>query len=109
MADTPGDEKTLHSAESSAHHVDIREAEEIFNNVSRTLSRQSQNATAAASLYGKDIEKIAPEDEDRFDLREYLQSSNDANQAAGIKHKHVGVTWEDLQVDGVGGVGHKVC
>ncbi|KAI6015643.1 pleiotropic drug resistance ABC transporter [Pisolithus marmoratus] len=37
-----------------------------------------------------------------FDLREYLTSSNDANQAAGIRHKHVGVTWEDWNAFGVG-------
>ena len=46
--------------------------------------------------------------QETFDLREYLTSSNDANAAAGIKHKHVGVTWEDLEVSGIGGDDNKV-
>ena len=54
-----------------------------------------------------DIEKGADVNEP-FDLREYLSSSNDANEAAGIKHKHVGVTWEDLEVEVVGSADMKV-
>jgi len=46
--------------------------------------------------------------QETFDLREYLASSNHANSAAGINHKHVGVTWEDLQVSGIGGEENKV-
>ena len=44
-----------------------------------------------------------------FDLKEHLSSSNDKNTQARLKHKHVGVPWEDLQVDIIGGVNHKVC
>lgn len=101
------------------HHVDVVEAEERFNELSRQLSRQLslQSQRTRAEPEGdlkkeKDLEKGSSADDEqeaRFDLREYLSSSNDANQAAGIKHKHVGVTWEDLQVEVAGGVGHKVC
>ena len=56
----------------------------------------------------KDIEKGVSDSERPFDLREYLTSSNDANERAGIKHKHVGVTWEDFHVDVFGGSNFKV-
>ena len=54
------------------------------------------------------VEKIGEEDDGRFNLRDFLQSSNDANQNAGLKHKHVGVTWDDLEVDVIGGADFKV-
>ena len=56
---------------------------------------------------GKDLEK-AQDAEGSFNLREYLASSADRNQQAGIKHKHVGVTWEGLQVDVIGDANYKV-
>ncbi|KAI0673630.1 ABC-2 type transporter-domain-containing protein [Trametes maxima] len=46
--------------------------------------------------------------EQGFDLRAYLTSSHEANERAGIAHKHVGVTWENLEVEGIGGAGHKL-
>lgn len=98
----------------AASHVDIEEAENTFNELARQLSRhsaahvnQSKLTSRTASVYS-DVEKGDKADGDRpFDLREYLTSSNDANQAAGIKHKHVGVTWEDLEVKVIGGADHK--
>ena len=115
MADTPGDDRTLRQDEVDSHHVDVQEAEELFNELSRALSRRSnpdnEKVNANASTYsasdqGKDLEKGGQEE--RFDLREYLQSSNDANQSAGIKHKHVGVSWEDLEVQVFGSEDTKV-
>lgn len=105
MADTPADERTLRSDEPSEHHVDVQRAENVFNELSRALSRRSE----PEDHKGADIEKGDYQDDDgRFDLRDYLQSSNDAAQSAGIKHKHVGVTWKDLQVEVVGGGNYKV-
>jgi len=46
----------------------------------------------------KDVEKGPLNSHEPFNLRDYLTSSNEANKAAGIPPKHVGVTWEDLQV-----------
>jgi len=40
--------------------------------------------------------------QETFNLREYLTSSSDTNSATGIKHKHVGVTWEDSEVSDLG-------
>ena len=96
----------------AAPHVDIKQAENTFNELSRQLSRhsaridQSKQTSRTASVYSGDLEK-GDETDRPFDLREYLTSSNDANQAAGIKHKHVGVTWEDLEVKVIGGADHK--
>lgn len=94
--------------------VDVSRAEYDFFALSRQLSRRSGVAawdnpsastvngindppqTAGAlgdapkdqEKFDKDIEKGQSEvEEERFDLKEYLTSSNDANQAAGIKHK----------------------
>ncbi|KAJ3738065.1 P-loop containing nucleoside triphosphate hydrolase protein [Lentinula raphanica] len=124
MADTP-DVRTLYEEqrvddiesqlpnENTGHHVDVSSAERQFNELSRQLSRQysiKKSTLATASVETaqvNDIEKGA-EEEESFDLREYLTSSNDANQQAGIQHKRVGVTWEDLQVDVIGGDNSKV-
>lgn len=46
--------------------------------------------------------------QETLDLREYLTSSNDAKAATGIKHKHPEVSWEDLEVSGIGGDDNKV-
>lgn len=114
MADTPGDERTLRADEVDGHHVNIQEAEQMFNELSRALSRRSnpdgEKSGARVSSYSAgDVEKGGlGDEEDRFDLREYLQSSNDAHQSAGIKHKHVGITWEDLEVRVFGGEDDKV-
>lgn len=113
MPDSPGGKSTPHAEDVDAHHVDVQRAEDIFNELSRQLSRRSTedpNRTRTGSLADKarDLEKLGTEGEERFDLREYLQSSNDANQSAGIKHKHVGVTWQDLQVEVFGGLDFKV-
>lgn len=111
MAETPftADDRTLNGSglleTLEGHHVDVQQAEEAFNRHSRVLSHKSTKHVEDDS--SDDLEK-GGENEETFDLREYLTSSNDANQSAGIKHKHVGVTWENLKVDVVGGADHKV-
>lgn len=119
MADTPAsDTATLHSdsGRGSTSHVDIRQAEAEFTQLQRQFSRPDRKDSATrphsptlkSERLPKDLENGAEaEDEERFDLREYLTSSNDAAQAAGIKHKHVGVTWDDLEVIGIGGEDNK--
>jgi ATP-binding cassette subfamily G (WHITE) protein 2 (SNQ2) len=84
--------------------VDIASAEAKFNELAREFSRHSELEKPDADVEKGDV----AENEGAFDLREYLTSSNDANDAAGIKHKHVGVTWENLQVDVMGGSDSKV-
>lgn len=78
-----------------SHHVDVAQAEAEFNALSRQLTKRSELArqqnrsqsSVAGTLQQQDVEKARVDDFDRFDLREYLTSSNDANQKAGIKHK----------------------
>ena len=113
MPDSPGGQGVLRADDADAHHVDVQRAEDIFNELPRQLSKRSSDdlnrtRTVSPAYQSKDLEKLGVDGEERFDLREYLQSSNDAHQSAGIKHKHVGVTWENLQVEVVGGGDHKV-
>jgi len=44
----------------------------------------------------KDYEKA--DSEDGFDLGEYLRSNQAASDEAGIKHKRLGVVWENVSV-----------
>jgi len=122
MTDTPAsDTATLASLydehrRTIRNQVDIHQAQVDFIQLQRQLtfhgySDRSEASTPQPETPKKDLEKASGDDVDaekRFDLREYLTSSNDANQAAGIKHKHVGITWEDLQVTGIGGEDNKV-
>ena len=88
----------------------VAQAENDFGRVQQSLNtpKASDDVTYRDSK-PIDLEKGYDEDrQETFDLREYLTSSNDAKSAAGIKHKHVGVTWEDLEVLGIGGGDNKV-
>lgn len=91
-----------HAQVSPGSGVDVDRAEQDFVELSRELSRRSAVAgqewasSSASTVHGvvspdksqKDLEKGRGEEpETTFDLREYLTSSNDANQDAGIKHK----------------------
>lgn len=80
------------SCADDSQHVDVIRAQEQFNELSRQLSKRSEAArnrtkSTESNAIGQDIEKGPASADDHFDLREYLTSSNDANQNAGIKHK----------------------
>ena len=99
----------------NAGSVNVEQAENSFHDLSRQLSQGStvggRDRGAQKSRGEKkenDLEKGSLDLEQPFDLREYLTSSNEANQSAGIKHKHVGVVWEDFHVDVLGGLNSKV-
>ena len=88
----------------------VAQAENDFGHVQQALNTPKLSAEGTFRD-SKPIDLEKGRDDDRkevFDLREYLTSSNDANSTAGIKHKHVGVTWEDLEVSGIGGGDNKV-
>jgi ATP-binding cassette subfamily G (WHITE) protein 2 (SNQ2) len=104
--ETPSDARTLRDSMARASgHGDIYKVNADFHALERSLS---EHKTSVEKL-PEDLEKgdVGPA-EKPFDLRDYLSSANDAGSQAGIKHKHVGVTWEDLEVVGFGGVGTKV-
>ena len=110
MSDTPGSDTTTLDG---ANRVNVQQAEADFTQLRHGLSSPNSEdhaiRTQSPTLQFEQLEK-APgevEAEEPFDLREYLTSSNDASQAAGIKHKHVGVTWDDLEVVGIGGEDNK--
>ncbi|WOO79751.1 ABC transporter G family member 14 [Vanrija pseudolonga] len=60
---------------------------------------KTTDTTAAAS----DAEK-GQNTEEEFNLSAELRAGRDASNEAGIKHKNVGVVWEDLEVIGAGGM-----
>jgi hypothetical protein len=111
MTDTPiSNTSTLWLERDVQDHVVVAQAETDFGQVQESLN--TPKVASKVALRGSssiDLEKGHDGDrQETFDLREYLTSSNDANSAAGIKHKHVGVTWEDLEVSGIGGEENKV-
>lgn len=111
-----GDAHRSSSSLPNAGSVNVEQAETSFHDLSRQLSQGStvggqdrgpQNQPRGDKK-GNDLEKASLALEQPFDLREYLTSSNEENQRAGIKHKHVGVVWEDFHVDVLGGLNSKV-
>ncbi|KAJ7596495.1 ABC-2 type transporter-domain-containing protein [Mycena floridula] len=107
MASSPGDGATLYNElrrPAGSSIIDVVAAEEQFNALARRLSRPADDDS---STNAADVEKGKEGVNEPFNLREYLTASNDANQAAGIKHKHVGVTWDDLEVTVMAGLDNK--
>lgn len=95
--------------QNNSSHFDVSAAEREFHALERRLTNPAEKTAVqsrASTTEEKDVEK--GEQPTHFNLRDYLSSSNDAHTAAGIQHKHVGVTWEDLQIDVIGGMGTKV-
>jgi len=111
MAETStSDTLTLWQERDVRDRVAITQAKTDFGRVQHSLNTPAvADAVVSYDLDSVDLEGGRNLDHQvTFNLREYLTSSNDANSAAGIKHKHVGVTWEDLEVSGVGGEENKV-
>lgn len=105
MADTPvSDASAVWQDHGLRGHVVVAQAEDDFSQVQQSLRTPRVDSSSVDLEKGRDGTR-----QETFDLREYLTSSNDANSAAGIKHKRVGVTWEDLEVLGIGGEENKVC
>jgi ATP-binding cassette, subfamily G (WHITE), member 2, SNQ2 len=98
MADTPVDAATLYDEKQqdsspSTSGIDVVRAENEFHALSRSLSKHSgasKRQLSTITIASQDVEKANGDEAEQFDLGEYLASSNDANQHAGIKHK-VGV------------------
>ncbi|CAE6448986.1 unnamed protein product, partial [Rhizoctonia solani] len=77
--------------------VNVCDAERQFNELARRLTRQSTRPDEKGSSE-PDVEK-----QEMFDLLEYLRSTSGKQNEAGFAHKHVGVTFQNLRVMGVGG------
>ncbi|CEL54516.1 ABC transporter G family member 11 OS=Dictyostelium discoideum GN=abcG11 PE=3 SV=1 [Rhizoctonia solani AG-1 IB] len=78
--------------------IDVHDAEIQFNELARHLTRQSIGRDEKGDSE-TDIEK-----QETFDLLDYLRSTSGEQNEAGFAHKHVGVTFRDLRVIGVGGL-----
>lgn len=67
-----------------------------FNRAEKTITRQSEQPDGG--------EKGIKTEDDEFNLADVLRSGREKSDEAGIKHKKVGVVWEDLEVIGGGGM-----
>ncbi|KAK4686950.1 ATP-binding cassette, subfamily G (WHITE), member 2, PDR, partial [Tremellales sp. Uapishka_1] len=106
-------------------HVSVRRGKEDFAALERKYSNLSQRSgelgrvrtrrsVRSNSILGPKTEKVvttategdleAQGQEDDFNLAEVLQSGRNQRDEAGIKHKKVGVVWENLEVVGAGGM-----
>ncbi|KIX99551.1 uncharacterized protein Z520_05127 [Fonsecaea multimorphosa CBS 102226] len=92
--------------------VNVEQAEKDFAELSKELSaisrRISRTHSKASNVRARDVEKaISSSDEnseDTFDLETTLRGAREADNAAGIKPKYIGVIWDNLTVRGIGGV-----
>jgi len=80
--------------------VNVKKAEEDFDQLRRTLSQASSKHR---SLKASPSEMEEAEDDD-FNLLDYMRGSLESRDQAGLKHKEVGVTWSNLTVVGAGGM-----
>lgn len=78
-------------------HVNVISAEKSFKKLERQLTKRS-------SLYRIATGEKGPDDGfgGDFDLTEYLQDMMPRAEEAGIKHRNLGVVWENLEVQGEG-------
>ncbi|KAL2423849.1 ABC multidrug transporter I [Exophiala dermatitidis] len=100
-----------HGLDRTASGVDVERAERDFAELSRELSsisrRMSRTQSRGSTTKARDIEKAisASDDSDEtFNLEATLRGNREADAAAGIKSKYIGVIWENLTVRGIGGV-----
>ncbi|PSN74488.1 hypothetical protein BS50DRAFT_17238 [Corynespora cassiicola Philippines] len=95
--------------------VDVARAEADFAQLSKELSRTSHISRKLSRTQSRqsgknkatDAEKAVESElssEEPFDLQSVLRGNRDEEEAAGIKSKRIGVSWDGLTVSGIGGV-----
>ncbi|KAI5450104.1 ATP-binding cassette transporter snq2 [Naganishia albida] len=100
-----GDAGKGYYGEENVAPVDVEKAKAQFADLQRSLSRQSSLHRARTRQSGTsqaDLEK--QEDEDQFNLAEYIRGGHNARDEQGFSHKEVGVVWDHLRVIGGGGL-----
>jgi hypothetical protein len=75
----------------------------MLRRVSTGMSFRSAKSNMPAPRRTVTHQSIAEGGDDEFNLADELRAGRDARDAADIKHKRVGVVWEDLEVVGGGG------
>ncbi|KAK0545285.1 ATP-binding cassette transporter snq2 [Tilletia horrida] len=96
-----------HHTESTSNGIDVAAAEQTFANLEKSLSRRSKAHAATDANKEKDVE-AQDDDEDEFSLVDYLRTVHSESSQAGVKAKHIGVTWDDLTVRGVSSMQLKI-
>jgi ATP-binding cassette subfamily G (WHITE) protein 2 (SNQ2) len=87
-------------------HVDIRQAEAVFEELNKELNEalhRSQTNERARDLEKGSFAGSDNGSQESFDLETTLRGDRTAAEGAGIKLKEVGVLWKDLTVRGRGG------
>jgi ABC-type multidrug transport system ATPase subunit/ABC-type multidrug transport system permease subunit len=116
-ADEPLKEKSeAHETPADSHNphrVSVVGAEHEFAELQREISRLSHKSRTSArrnndneKSTAQDIEKGVPSESDEdepFDLEDLLRGNKRLEDEAGIKAKQIGVLWENLTVQGMGG------
>jgi len=83
--------------ETDGNAVDIDEALEEYQSVRRELTQQSRKQSVISAA---DLEK--GDNNQEFDLTEFLSQQHSQLTAAGLKSKNMGVIWKNLKVEGLG-------
>ncbi len=83
----------------SQHPLDLQHT----NTRRSVVSGFTRPTKVVSRVSAPDVETGKVEDDD-FDLAAVLRSGREKSDQAGIKHKSVGVVWEDLEVIGAGGM-----
>ncbi|KAG0937676.1 hypothetical protein G6F57_007352 [Rhizopus arrhizus] len=81
--------------ETEENQVNIRDAKNEYEELSKELSRKSHRTSASKAEQGQ-------ADQEDFDLSEFLRGMHREEQQNGHKRKNLGVSWKDLRVEGLG-------
>ncbi|OJJ48427.1 hypothetical protein ASPZODRAFT_24059 [Penicilliopsis zonata CBS 506.65] len=91
--------------------VDVEKAEQEFSELNKqfsNISYQARRLSKQVSRHSKlaDVEQAvsSTESSEQWDLENTLRGTKDAEVAAGIRNKNIGVVWNDLTVRGLGGM-----
>ncbi|GAA5814667.1 hypothetical protein MFLAVUS_008166 [Mucor flavus] len=81
--------------ESNANQVSIEDAKIEYEDLRRELSRRSQRTSHSKAEEGQ-------ADSEDFNLDEFLHGISRKQDDGGHKKKHIGVSWRNLHVEGLG-------
>lgn len=85
--------------------ISVKQAEADFADLQRELSHMSRASQKRGNGENEKGQSEATSEEtfEQFDLEAVLRGDLDAERAAGIRPKHIGVHWDGLTVKGMGG------
>ncbi|KAH9815156.1 pleiotropic drug resistance ABC transporter [Melampsora americana] len=82
--------------------VNVARAEAEFAELKRQLTHASTSFNR--SRHSLPLDKEKDQDDDEFDLLDYLRGQSQERDAHGFHHKRLGVVFSDLSVTGMGGM-----